>query len=256
MTAVEELRLAPHLLLLLRHASHHIKIVLRLWLEGLGLRLEPATSAPETGLRLLGLHHLMLLHELVHLIHLLLSDILLLLLRLRLASHAKRSEIWLETSSGCLRLHWCLRRWVVQIHDAVHGHRWARLLRWSRLEIIKRISLRLHANQVVHGGCWHWRFRRLNNIADWTLLWYWLTCNLLRLWLFRHLLFLAVLLGSRCTNLFAEPFIELFPFVFKQVKRIMFHFFVDPLLVYVFVSHEPNNLVVRCTWSRLPESTW
>ena len=102
MTTVEERRLVWHLLLLLLHASHHTKIVvvvLRLWLENLRLRLKPATSASEARLLLLGLHRLRLLHERVHLAHLLLSDILLLLL-LGLSLHPERTQVWLETTAG------------------------------------------------------------------------------------------------------------------------------------------------------------
>ena len=91
-----------------------------LWLETRRwLRLKSASCRLESILELWLL--LFLLHELIHLTHLLLC--LLLLVHVLLLKSAKRVQIWLETLSS-LRLSLLLLLRLVQISDCVNVDTW------------------------------------------------------------------------------------------------------------------------------------
>ena len=64
-----------------------------------------------------------------------------------------------------------------------------------------------------------------------------------------------VLFGG-VASAFFEPAVELVPIVFKQVERVVLHLLVDPLFVYVLVSHEAHHFGVVRVRARLLEVAW
>lgn len=104
------------------------------------------------------------------------------------------------------------------------------------LKIVKSVLLHFERDQVAHFRNFllrrmhlgHFRLRRRGSFLN------------------DRLVRLIVL-----TDSFSEPFIKLFPLVFKEVQRIVLHFRVYPLLVDVLFGHETHNFIVVGVRTRL-----